>query len=36
VLSALDPAHATLKDAIITIDQTIVIADAPGLEVGLD
>jgi uncharacterized protein YjbI with pentapeptide repeats len=35
-LSALEPAHAMLKNAIITIDQTIVIAEALGLEVRLD
>ncbi len=35
-LSALDPANVQLKGAIITIDQSIVIAEALGLDVRVD
>lgn len=35
-LSAIEPEHVRLKGAIITIDQTIVVAEALGLDVRLD
>ena len=35
-LSALEPEHVRLKGAIITIDQTIVVAEALGLEVRVE
>lgn len=35
-LSALEPEHVRLKGAIITIDQTIVVAEALGFEVRVD